>query len=117
MGNCFISLENLASICLMHPQSIQMHRAGARIIKLLEGLPAPVRTRPFLLWLKSDIESWLSKKSTLAFTNNDEEKNVESIPAQNKVVETTTFARRKPGRPKKKSAVAERHAARAGGAS
>ena len=102
MGNCFISLSDLASICQMHPQTIQMHRANARLVKLLDGLPDPVRARPFLLWLKSDIESWLGAKSTLLATS-DEPQDQEY---QN-VIDAADAAvlaphRRKPGRPKKK---------------
>lgn len=46
--------------------TLLLHRAGTRECKLLKGLPEPIARRPYLTWLRADIERWLESRSTFS---------------------------------------------------
>jgi len=45
--------------------SFKKHITRERYVAALEGLPPPMVVRPKYLWLESDIDKWLSSRSTL----------------------------------------------------
>lgn len=68
------------------------HMHGIRLTSLLEGLPAPVCRNPKMLWLESDVDTWLANQSTLA------------QPAPPPEQQPADTPKRGPGRPRKQSA-------------
>ena len=56
----FISLVELAArLGGLGLGSFKKHLARERHVAALDGLPAPVLTRPRYMWLESDIDKWL----------------------------------------------------------
>ncbi len=71
--------------------AILQHRAGLINHPLLIGLPAPIMTRPRLVWLRADIEAWIESRRTFRFD--------QAAPA-----EACAATPRKRGRPRKQLA-------------
>lgn len=79
----FISLVELAArLGGLGLGSFKKHLARERHVAALDGLPAPVLTRPRYMWLESDIDKWLLSRSTLAeeATRREENRNGEGFP-------------------------------------
>lgn len=62
--------------------SFKKHLARERHVAALDGLPAPVLTRPKYMWLESDIDKWLLSRSTLTkeAAKEEEKKYEKSFP-------------------------------------
>ena len=79
----FISLVELAArLGGLGLGSFKKHLARERHVAALDGLPAPVLTRPRYMWLESDIDKWLLSRSTLIeeAAKEKEKKNGEGFP-------------------------------------
>lgn len=58
-------LAGKAGVCI---GTVRKHVSGLRPTPLLDGLPEPIARGTKLLWLDSDIDSWLANQSTLTTT-------------------------------------------------
>lgn len=61
----FVTIVELAALTHLTQHTIRQYRSGMYMPALLKTLPNPVVNRPRLLWLRSDLESWLASLSTL----------------------------------------------------
>lgn len=99
LGACLslftIEAPELAAGLGINRHCILQHRAGSISHPLLTGLPAPLMSRPRLVWLRADIEAWLDSRRTFR------------AEAQDVVPSPTPAAKRGPGRPRKRAAVQE----------
>lgn len=86
--NPFIRLDELAQLVHLAPQTIRQYRAGLCSSQLLRALPEPAFTRPRLMWLRADVEAWLTSLSKRPVPP--------VIPARD-----GQPAKRRPGRPRK----------------
>lgn len=59
-----IEAPEIASGLGINRHAILQHRAGSISHPLLLGLPAPLMSRPRLVWLRADIEAWLESRRT-----------------------------------------------------
>ncbi|MHB0973193.1 MAG: hypothetical protein ACYC0P_03010 [Thiobacillus sp.] len=82
-----IEAPELAAGLGINRHAILQYRAGSISHPLLTGLPAPLMSRPRLVWLRADIEAWIESRRTFRASSD--------APAPAPV------AKRGPGRPRK----------------
>jgi predicted DNA-binding transcriptional regulator AlpA len=87
MEKLTVNSKELAEALGVSPLAIRRHRAGIKLHQVLRDLPAPIATRPRLVWWRADIEAWIQARRTFVSTG---ELNV--VPA------------RRRGRPRKEAA-------------
>lgn len=78
-------LAGKAGVCV---GTVRKHVSGLRTTPLLEGLPEPIARGTKLLWLDSDIDSWLANQSTL-------------VPHTSEMLDQAKPTKRGRGRPRK----------------
>lgn len=59
-----IEAPEIAAGLGINRHAILQHRAGSISHPLLTGLPAPLMSRPRLVWLRADIEAWIDSRRT-----------------------------------------------------
>lgn len=65
ISQAFVEINELAAGVGLTPHTIRQYRSGICHSPILKTLPAPVFTRPRLMWLRADLERWLCGLSTL----------------------------------------------------
>lgn len=86
-----IEAPEIAAGLGINRHAILQHRAGSISHPLLTGLPAPLMSRPRLVWLRADIEAWIESRRTFRPTDPDAATNTDT-PAE---------PQRQRGRPRK----------------
>lgn len=92
-----IDSSELAAALGIPKSAILRTRAGLQDHPLVRDLPAPLMTRPRLVWLRTDIEAWIDSRRTFR----------PDTPAANVAPQAEVEAPRKRGRPRNTARVAD----------